>query len=110
MLYEYQHREVVREDGEREWEVVWDRATTYCKRFTDEATQAALPKALEACRLHERHGTARMVSHRFLDASYRYLQEGEFSTGLRVTVNFGDEDYTLSDGRTVLSRSALVEE
>jgi hypothetical protein len=59
MLYQYQHREVVRENGEQEWEVMLDRATTYCKRFTDEATQATLPKALEACRLHERHGTAR---------------------------------------------------
>jgi hypothetical protein len=110
MLYEYRHRETIREDGEREWEVVWDRATTYRKRFTDEATQAALPKALEACRLHERHGAARMLSHRFPDDSYRYLQQSEFSSGLCVTANFGDVDYVLPDGRTVLARSALVEE
>jgi hypothetical protein len=110
MLYEYQHREVMREDGEREWEVLWDRAATYRKRFTDEATQAALPKALDACRLHERHGAARMLSHCFPDDSYRYLQQSEFSSGLRVTVNFGDADYALPDRRTVLPHSALVEE
>jgi len=110
MLYEYEHREVVRDDGETEWEVVWDRATPYCKRFTDEATQEALPKALEACRLHERHGAARMLSHRFPDAGYRYLQESEFASGLHVTVNFGDEAYTLPDGRTVPPRAALVDD
>jgi hypothetical protein len=110
MLYEYEHREIVREDGETEWEVVWDRAAPYRKRFTDEATQEALPKALEACRLHERHGAARMLSHRFPDAGYRYLQESEFASGLHVTVNFGDEAYVLPDGRTVPPRAALVDE
>jgi hypothetical protein len=110
MLYEFEHREVVREDGEKEWEVVWERAAPYRKRFTDEATQTALPKALEACRLHGRHGAARMLSHRFPDTGCRYLQESEFSTGLHVTANFGDEPYTLPDGHTVGPRSALVEE
>jgi hypothetical protein len=109
MLYEYEHREVVREDGEKELEVVWDRAAPYRKRFTDKATQEALPKALEACRLHERHGAARMLSHRFPDPGYRCLQESEFASGLHVTVNFGDEAYTVADGRTVPPRSALVE-
>jgi len=110
MLYEFGHREVVREDGEPEWEVAWDVATTYRKRFTDEATQKALPKALEACRLHERHGDSRMTSHRFPDPGYRYLQESEFASGLHVMVNFGDDPYTLPDGRTIPPRSGLVEE
>jgi hypothetical protein len=110
MLYEFAHREVVREDGETEWEVVWDRAAVYRKRFSDPATQKALPKALAVCRLHERHGAARMVAHRFLDEDNPYVQESEFASGLRVVVNFGEEPHTLADGGTVLPRSALTQE
>jgi hypothetical protein len=110
MLYEFAHREVAREDGEMEWEIVWDKAAVYRKRFTDHTTQEALPKALHVCRLHERHGAARMTSHRFLDDSYRCVQESEFASGLHVIVNFGDEPYALPDGRTVGARSALTEE
>ncbi len=108
-LYQFGHREVKGPDGETEWEVVWDQATPYSKRFTDPETQAALPKALEACRLHARHGVAQMVAHGFLGDG-PCVQQSEFASGLRVTVNFGEEEYALPEGRRVKARSALVEE
>ena len=110
MLYYYELKPVTREDGTPEVAVDWTRAHLYRKRITDEETQAALPKALRVCRLNERHGVARMVSHRFLDETSPFVQQSEFATGLRVTVNFGDEPYQLPDGRTVAARSALVDE
>ena len=86
------------------------RTTLYKKRITDAATQAALPKALRVCRLNERHGVSRMLTHRFVDPRSPFVQESEFASGARVVVNFGDEPFTLSDGRTVAARSALVDE
>ena len=38
------------------------------------------------------------------------LQESEFATGLHVVVNFGDEPFTLADGRTVPGRGSLIDE
>lgn len=96
--------------GEAEVEVDWTRAHPYRKRITDPETQSALPKALRVCRLNERHGVARMLSHRFLDESSPFVQESEFETGLHVVVNFGDEPHTLEGGRTVDARAALVKE
>jgi hypothetical protein len=43
-------------------------------------------------------------------ALHRCIQESEFSTGLHAIANFGDEPYTLADGRIILPRSTLVEE
>jgi len=103
-------REVAAPDGTRRLEVRRDRCKLYRKRFTDPETQAALPKALRACRLNERHGTARMTSHRFLDDASPFVQESEFDTGLHVIVNFSDEPYVLSNGRTVAARAARIDD
>ena len=109
-LYEFAHREITLPDGRAELEILWAQAKPYSKRITDPETQAALPKALRVCRLNERHGVARMTDHRFIDASSPMVQQSQFKTGLQVTVNFGDEPFTLPDGRTVEARSALVDE
>jgi hypothetical protein len=110
MLYEFGHREVTLPDGRQELEIVWTEAKPYRKRFTDPETQAALPKALRVCKINRRHGVARMTSHRFLDERSPFVQESEFAGGLHVVVNFGDEPFTLSDGRTVPARGSVVEE
>ena len=109
-LYEFAHREITLPGGRHELEIIWSQAKPYSKRITDPATQAALPKALRVCRLNERHGVARMTAHRFVDGSSPMVQQSQFKTGLQVTVNFGDEPFTLSDGRTVDARGALVDE
>jgi hypothetical protein len=110
MLYEFAHREVTLPDGRPGLEIVWSQAKPYSKRITDPETQAALPRALRVCQLNRRHGVARMTGHRFLKGAGPMVQQSQFQTGLEVTVNFGDEDYPLPDGRTVRSRSAIVDE
>lgn len=108
-LYQFELIPIVK-DGEPEFKVNMARCSTYCKRFTDPETQAALPKALQVCKLNERHGAARMLRHRFVDPNRFEVQETEFDTGLHVVVNFGDEPCALPDGRTVKARAALVDE
>lgn len=110
-LYAYQRQVVALPDGRQELHIHRDRpAQFYHKRFIDPATQAALPLALRVCQLNQRHGVARMIAHRFVEAGNPLVQESEFSTGLHVVVNFGDEPYPLPGGRTVPGRSSLVDE
>ena len=109
MLYEFAHREVTLPSGRRELEIIWSDAKLYRTRLKDPATQAALPKALRVCKLNERHGVSRMAAHRFLGAG-PMVQESEFASGLRVTVNFSDDPYPLPAGRTVPARGSMVEE
>jgi hypothetical protein len=108
MLYRYELIETTDENGEPALEVNWGNCELYRKRFDDPATQAALPAALRMCGLCERHGTARMTAHRFIEPPF--VQESEFESGLHVTVNFGDEPFLLPDGRTVPARGSLVDE
>ena len=109
-LYTYELKDVTGPDGVKDVEVDWTRAHVYRKRLSDPETQAALPKALRVCKLNARHGVSRMTSHRFLDPRSPMVQESEFASGLRVVVNFGDEPFTMSDGRTVQARGSIVEE
>ena len=111
MLYKYDGKETALPDGSVEFRSLRDQpAQLYRKRFSDASTQAALPKALRVCQVNERHGVARMVSHRFLDPRSPMVQESEFATGLHVVANFGEEPFALSDGRTVAARSAIVDQ
>ena len=110
MLYQYATQITTDADGREVMTVDRAQAQLYRKRFSDPATQAALPKALRACRLHATHGRARMARHRFLEPARAEVQESEFASGLRVVVNFGDEPYGLEDGRTVPGRSAVVDD
>jgi len=110
MLYTYGLKEITRPDGTPDVAVDWTKTTLYKKRITDLETQAALPRALRVCRLNERHGVSRMLTHRFVDPQSPFVQESEFASGARVVVNFGEELFTLADGRTVGARAALVEE
>jgi hypothetical protein len=112
MLYRYNEaQETVLPDGSVDFRHLRDKpARLYRKRFADPQTQAALPKALRVCRVNERHGVARMISHRFVEPGSPMVQESEFATGLHVVANFSDETYTMSDGRTVAARSAVVDE
>ncbi len=109
-LYHYDLKPITLPDGTPEVEVDWTSARLYRKRLSDPETQAALPKALRVCRLNERHGVARMTSHRFVDPRSPFVQETEFDSGLHVTVNFSDAGFTLPDGRTVGARGSIVEE
>lgn len=108
--YYYLLEDKAEADGRVTRTVRWDQARIYQNRFTDQALQAVLPVALRVCKLNMRHGTARMLSHRYLEPGSALVQETTFETGLRVVANFGDEPYTGSDGRTVAGRSALTEE
>lgn len=110
MMYKFELNPITLSDGRPEVKADRTKATLYRKRMSDPETQAALPKALRVCRLNQRHGTARMLTHRFLDPASPMVQESQFETGLSVTVNFSDEHYQLPDGRTVDARSALVED
>jgi len=110
-LYTYEGKETVLPDGSVDFRSLRDGAAhLYRKRFTDASTQAALPKALRVCRINERHGTARMIAHRFVDPSSAMVQESEFASGLRVVANFSDEPFTLAGGQTVPARSAMTQE
>jgi hypothetical protein len=109
-MYCYRLKDTTWEDGRVTRETCWDQPLLYQNRFSDPALQAVLPEALRICRLNLRHGTARMLSHRYLDPASPLVQETTFSTGLRVVANFGDEPYIGSDGRTVAGRSTLTEE
>ena len=109
-MYCYQLDDMTNEDGWVTRTTRWDKPVLYQNRFDDPALQAVLPVALRVCRQNLRHGTARMLSHRFIESGSALVQETTFSTGLRVVANFGDESYTGSDGKTVAGRSALTEE
>jgi hypothetical protein len=112
MLYRYNEaQETALSDGSVDFRHLRNKpAQLYRKQFSDPQTQAALPKALRVCRVNERHGVARMISHRFVDPAGPMVQESEFATGLHVVVNFGEEPYPMSDGRTVAPHSAIVDE
>lgn len=109
-MYCYQLDDTINEDGWVTRTTRWDKPILYSNRFDDPALQAVLPEALRICRLNMRHGTARMLSHRYLEPGSALVQETTFSTGLRVVANFSDEPFTTADGRTVASRTALTEE
>lgn len=109
-LYAYELKEVTLPDGTKEVENDVTRSHPVHKRFSDPLTQAALPKALRVCQLNMRHGTARMIAHRFVEGGGPLVQESEFASGLHVVVNFGDDPFTLPDGKTIQARSAIVEE
>lgn len=108
MLYEFALVQREDADGDRYDGIDWSHATLYRKRFTDPETQAVLPAALRVCQLHARHGTSRMLRHRFLDDS-GLVQDSEFASGLHVMVNFADEPFSLPDGRHLPARGSLVE-
>ena len=112
MLYRYNEaQETVLPDGSVDFRQLRDKpAQLYRKRFTDPQTQAALSKALRVCQVNERHGVARMISHRFVAPSSPMVQESEFASGLHVIVNFGDEPYRLSNGQTVPAHSASTDQ
>jgi hypothetical protein len=50
--------------------------------------------------------TDELVSHRFVTDDHK-VQESEFSSGKKIFVNFGDEDY-IFDGKVVKSKSYLT--
>ena len=108
-MYCYELEQVTAADGRVSNKVLWDRPRVYRNRFSDPALQAALPAALRVCRLNARHGTARMLSHRHLDARSPLIQETTFESGLRVVANFSDEP-AMVDGKTIAARSALTED
>lgn len=108
--YYYLLEDKAEEDGRMTRTVRWDQARIYQNRFDDPAFQAVLPQALRVCRLNLRHGTARMLSHRYLDPASPLVQETTFNTGLRVVANFSDEPFTTDNGKTVAARAALTEE
>jgi len=60
------------------------------------------------CPLVRRVGYQEMTDHRFLSAD-RNVQQTSFANGLTITVNFGDEDFRLPDGRVLKSMSFLAE-
>jgi len=47
-----------------------------------------------------------MTNHRFLTED-RTMQETEFSSGKGVVVNFGEKDFTTSDGQVVKARDYI---
>ncbi|MFH1922901.1 MAG: glycoside hydrolase [Planctomycetota bacterium] len=53
-------------------------------------------------------GYAEMLSHRWLTADH-CVQETRFANGVTVTVNFGDESYTLPDGTVLAPLSHRIE-
>ncbi len=108
--YYYVLEDKAEADGRVVRTVRWDQARIYQNRFDDPALQAVLPVALRVCKLNLRHGTARMLSHRYLDPASALVQETTFATGLRVVANFSDEPFTTEGGKTVAARSALTEE
>jgi hypothetical protein len=109
MLYEFALVDRTAPDGATFQEIDWGHATLYRKRLTDPETQAALPTALRACRLHARHGVSPLRAHRFLD-DRGLVQESEFASGLHVVVNFGEEAFPLPEGGAVPARGSVVEE
>lgn len=109
MLYEFALVDRTAPDGSTFQEIDWGHATLYRKRLTDPETQAALPAALRACRLHARHGVSPLRGHRFLD-DRGLVQESEFASGLHVVVNFGEEAFPLPAGGAVPARGSVVEE
>jgi len=54
-------------------------------------------------------GYAEMTDHRFLSPD-RAVQQTRFANGVAITVNFGDQPFTLPDGETVAARGFLVRE
>ena len=108
-MYCYELEQVTAADGRVSNRLHWDRPRVYRNRFSDPALQEALPAALRVCRLNARHGTARMLSHRYVDTGSPLIQETTFDSGLRVVANFSDEPFIL-EGKTVPARSALTEE
>jgi len=108
-MYRYPIRTETDPDGTRRRRRDNSTREVFSVRHTDPAFTAVLPEVLAVCRLCERHGTSRMTRHRFVDPSSPFVQETEFSSGLRVTVNFGDEPYA-AGGKTVFPRTAVREE
>lgn len=54
-------------------------------------------------------GYYEMTNHRFLTPD-RDVQQTEFANGIKVTVNFGDTPFKVSDGRVIKPMDYLVEE
>ena len=53
-------------------------------------------------------GKYEMISHRILNKE-RSVQQTEFANGVTVTVNFGDKNYKMKDGYTLLSQGYRIE-
>jgi hypothetical protein len=53
-------------------------------------------------------GDSEMTNHRVLTQD-RTVQQTEFANGVRVTVNFGNETFTMSDGHELAALSVRVE-
>jgi len=53
-------------------------------------------------------GYVEMLSHRWLTADHS-VQETQFANGVKVTVNFGDQPYTLADGSRLAPLAQRVE-
>ena len=53
-------------------------------------------------------GDSEMTNHRVLTQD-RTVQQTEFANGVRVTVNFGNETFTMSDGHIIKALGARIE-
>jgi hypothetical protein len=95
--YHYLDRETDKRPGFREYNL--DMPAVH------DAVQRAIPVAA----LHRRFGLDEMLDHRFLDERGE-AQQTTFSSGARISVNFGETEVGLEGGRTLGPLSWQVEE
>src|SRR5262249_6239728 len=91
-----------------------DRATDKRPAFHEyhlnmPAVQEGLRYAIPVAELHRRFGLDEMLDHRFLDERGE-VQQTTFSSGARITVNFGSDEVSLEGGKHLASQSWHVEE
>ena len=60
------------------------------------------------CPTVRRVGYYEMVNHRFLTPD-RDVQQTEFANGVKITVNFGDKPFKLSDGKIIEPMGYIIE-
>ncbi len=73
------------------------------------AVREGLRYAIPVAELHRRFGLDEMLDHRFLDEQGE-VQQTAFSSGARITVNFGSHEVPLEDGKILAAQSWHVEE
>lgn len=80
--------------------------------FTDQQWPLIRQRLAETCRTVEpiarAAGFSEMTDHRLLTPD-RLVQQTVFANGLRITVNFGEQPFTLPDGTTVPPRGHVVQ-